>query len=1324
MAGDNVSDETYNYALKEDRKITCEIGEKKHLYEESEINTNENVKERKNSSQLSIQLISQNCNGLRNKLKRKMCFTWLKKQNADIALLQETHWSKEIENFVRNEWQGFVFFSHGMQNARGVAILIKKHCEFKIYSEYKDGNGRFLIIECNVQSKRIIIVNIYAPNIHAKREHFYRSLKDLLSQKFDLQDLQSQLVIAGDFNCVLNNKQDTFNVKSNYKTPYSLKTLMKRYQLIDIWRKIHSDKKQFTWRNKFLKIASRIDFVLLSKVLKNNVIKTDIRPVVCGDHNAVTVMIKVCGAKGGPGFWKFNTSLLKKDDYCEKVREIVRNVITEKDMFSISCKDAWELCKIRIREYSIDYTKKIKSKEVDADVKSLEKRLQQLNEKMWENDKEREKQIINEHEKITEELEKIYKSKCMGSIIRSRVKWFEEGEKTSKYFMSLEKRNIEKSSVVLLRNKKGKNITNQQNIRKQVHEFYSKLYNANTVKQDMDKYFCKTEYPKLTDDAAKSCEGLITEDECKQVISEFSKNKAPGSDGFGIEFFISFWPDIKDLLINSLNEGFQNKELSNTQRQAIIKLLHKKGDKTNLENWRPISLLNYDYKIAASVLSKRLQRVISTLISHDQVGYIKGRSLAENVRLIEDIFFYVQNYSFKGIAMLSDFRKAFDRLRWDFLHECLCRFGFQQEFRRWVFTLYSNIYSSVNVNGWLTEKINITRGVRQGCPLSALLFILAAEILAIKIRCDPEIKGITMFKTVEVKILQFADDATIFVEDCNSIPKVIKQIERFGSFSGLELNKEKCSLVNIKDFSVSANVEGISWCDSEVKILGVYFGKDNNKVNYMNWSPKINKIENLIKLWKTRKLTFFGKITIIKSFLVSQLIFNAQMISVPKDVMRKINSLLYFFLWNCKKDKVKRKVMCMGYEFGGLKMVDLDTLLRSFHMKWILIYFSSTDSIWKRVMDGYFRRVGSFEFILNCSSNKHDIMNYLKNVKIPPYYKDVLYYWFDLKELNNNVSKLNTQCNVKNEDIWLNSYIKNSDGQVLFFKKWFDAGIKKIHDILRNAEFLSLSEIEAFFEKKHASLFQEYNIVLNSIPKVWRRTRFEAPITKNQVEDRIVINQIFQNVHNKNKSKLFCRTISSHSNAKPSAENKWEERLRNNEKIEWKIVWKFNLKSLRENKIAEFNFKLLHDLIPHRYNLYKWKLCNNPICSFDNELHDSIHLFVNCKHTTMFWKRFNDVVATVYNIRFSFNEFILINGYDLKNKQLNSLNFLIIYAKYAIYKTFILAENRKAKFDELSMFSMFKKLVKNRLEVEQKCRDKTLCIFEKTLIQENIVLFV
>ena len=97
-----------------------------------------------------------------------------------------------------------------------------------------------------------------------------------------------------------------------------------------------------------------------------------------------------------------------------------------------------------------------------------------------------------------------------------------------------------------------------------------------------------------------------------------------------------------------------------------------------------------------------------------------------------------------------------------------------------------------------------------------------------------------------------------------------------------------------------------------------------------NWGPKINKIENLIRLWKARHLTLFGKITIIKSFLVSQLIYNAQMILIPKDVVKQINSKFFQFLWNGKKDKVKRSVVCMSYELGGLKMVNLNSLFQSF----------------------------------------------------------------------------------------------------------------------------------------------------------------------------------------------------------------------------------------------------------------------------------------------------------------------------------------------------------------------------------------------------------
>ena len=375
----------------------------------------------------SILLITRNCNGLRNKVKRQICFQWFKKQKADIVLIQETHWCKDIEHIIRSEWKGSAFFNHGTRNARGVAILIKKQSEFKLMSEYKDQNGRFLLVQCKVHEHIYIVVNVYAPNIHVKREVFFKSLHDLLRQKFNMNSLQTQLIIGGDFNCVLNPKVDTFNVKTKYKTPMSLKQMMKNCKLIDIWRIINFEKRQYTWRNKNVHSASRIDFVLISKNIKNYVVKTDIRPVVTGDHNAVTVILKNKEVTSGPGFWKFNSSLLTQNDYCENVRKIIQDAILEKNNSSMSWRDAWELCKIRIKEYSINFCKNKKIKK--DDVILLENKLKILNEKMFDKDNEHIKGIIDEYEKITEQLEKIYKAKCKGSIIRSRVKWFEEGEK-------------------------------------------------------------------------------------------------------------------------------------------------------------------------------------------------------------------------------------------------------------------------------------------------------------------------------------------------------------------------------------------------------------------------------------------------------------------------------------------------------------------------------------------------------------------------------------------------------------------------------------------------------------------------------------------------------------------------------------------------------------------------------------------------------------------------------------------------------------------------------------------------------------------------------
>ena len=174
--------------------------------------------------------------------------------------------------------------------------------------------------------------------------------------------------------------------------------------------------------------------------------------------------------------------------------------------------------------------------------------------------------------------------------------------------------------------------------------------------------------------------------------------------------------------------------MSFSQRSAVITLIHKKGDKKLLKNYRPISLTNTDYKIIAFVFARRLQNIIDKLISKSQSAYIKGRFIGLNARLILDIFDYCEENNSDGILLFLDFEKAFDSVEWNFLVKSLVKFNFGPEFITWIKILYCNPIFRIKNNGWLSRTCIMSRGIRQGCPISALLYLFVAEILALKIK--------------------------------------------------------------------------------------------------------------------------------------------------------------------------------------------------------------------------------------------------------------------------------------------------------------------------------------------------------------------------------------------------------------------------------------------------------------------------------------------------------------------------------------------------------------------------------------------------------------
>ncbi len=181
------------------------------------------------------------------------------------------------------------------------------------------------------------------------------------------------------------------------------------------------------------------------------------------------------------------------------------------------------------------------------------------------------------------------------------------------------------------------------------------------------------------------------------------------------------------------------------------------------KNWRPISLLCTDYKILSKVLTNRIKPVLSSMVSECQSCGVPGRFSGLNVRTLQDIVNICNNNNIGGALISLDQEKAFDRVDWPFMLRVLERMNFGPSFRAWVKLLYTNIFSRVLVNGYTSSAFSITRGVRQGCPLSPLLYILVAETLACAIKKDANIDGYILSSGEVIKIFQYADDTSLSI---------------------------------------------------------------------------------------------------------------------------------------------------------------------------------------------------------------------------------------------------------------------------------------------------------------------------------------------------------------------------------------------------------------------------------------------------------------------------------------------------------------------------------------------------------------------------------
>ena len=348
----------------------------------------------------------------------------------------------------------------------------------------------------------------------------------------------------------------------------------------------------------------------------------------------------------------------------------------------------------------------------------------------------------------TLEFENLREKKIKGSIVRSRANLVGNWEKPSNFFLNLEKRNYLNKNIPSLMDENNRTITDSKKILEMQKSFYQKLYTSTeTTPLKNSKYDNSIQNLSTISEVVKTfLDKDITIEEVETAICTSKQNKAPGPDGFSNEFFKFFNLELKFWLYRYYIEAINRGSLSVSALDGIITCIPKQGKLRNdLKNWRPLTLLNSIHKFYSSIIAKRLKDTLPSIINEDQTGFIAGRFIGENTRMIYDVIDYCETFLEKGILIILDFSKAFDTIKWPFIEESLKRFNFGETFIDFIKLCQTNSKSRIEQNDHLSTHISLTRGCRQGDPLSPYVFVLCAEILSHVLRESGKVRGLVVY---------------------------------------------------------------------------------------------------------------------------------------------------------------------------------------------------------------------------------------------------------------------------------------------------------------------------------------------------------------------------------------------------------------------------------------------------------------------------------------------------------------------------------------------------------------------------------------------------
>jgi len=821
-----------------------------------------------------------------------------------IILLQEIVMSQEqLENTVQG--RGYTAVVSRGEGMLGIGVLVHESLSGAWVENLHPGR----LQACWVGGFKIL--NVYGPagtNLAQQRRTF-------LTTAVLAACRNSQMVMAGDFNCVAGQ----LDVEENYRNKRSMEMIqmVQAFHLRDFFREVQPYAREYTFHRPG-STSARLDRIYLSQDVKGS---DWFSTPTLSDHEAIgmvvelpTTLVRVVRPRAS---WKLNNSILQDQDVQSRVEQMI-----EADNL-MNHPEQWESTKEGIIGVLKDFSQ-LKSSLNQGTVQFLTWNLEQaLGEKDWP--------IVTY---LKDRLKRLINQKLQGFMVRSGCSQQDEEDQATLFHAKKEM--VRREGSVLTDMKIGDQVVSDPGrIKLEVDQYYNALYNGhhrtvgdrliNTGENFTPCWEIKEEFfeglPTLPEYEADLIHIELTEQEVKDIVEECRMGAAPGPDGLSYEFYKTFKGTLAPVLARVFNHYLQEGRMPRSYKVATTRLIPKVDGIPSIDQLRPITLQNCEYKTMSKIFTQRVLRSLEHVIGPWQHCAIPGRTITTPLVNTLSTVEYADCHSINGYILSTDIFKAYDRTHVGYILEIMRRMGYSQRTLEILQLMLEGCETVIQV--FEGVKVSFTQGLKQGDPLSVPLFIINMEPL---IRRLVKVTSGVQVGPVCQKVEGFMDDVNIFSTRRSDLQRIDEIFHRYERLSCTLLSRSrKTKIMGLGDWKDEDRWE-LPWVESvrDMRVLGLQLATSMRQTCHLTWEKAVRNVRTLVQQWITRRgISLAGKVRILSKVILAKLWYVAQMLPIQQQVVDQIHQSISFFLFNDKVERISLEQLYAAKEVGGLGLVNV-----------------------------------------------------------------------------------------------------------------------------------------------------------------------------------------------------------------------------------------------------------------------------------------------------------------------------------------------------------------------------------------------------------------